>query len=879
MTSAGQPIADCTICPVGDFCIGGTSYLTQCTRGSYQDQTGQSACITCPDGTTTTSIGSAYSSMCYSCYNAAGATGWMTQSWLSDNTMQNWCEPTGCNIGYTLQPYTGYSPTGHACIGNTYIATLDANGGTLGDVTSLTMNYGSTPPSIPQSSLPTRSAEYVFDGFYGTPTAGLPYIIYNGSGAFAWDILGDATIYAHWRCLEGYYKSDESCLICPMGHACPYNGTYTENHTCTEGSYQSSTGQTTCIACPSGTTTTSTGSTSSSNCSACLNSQGVATWATQEWIYRFYFDPYYYANVMQNWCEPASCSTGYTIGAYSGYNRVYSSNGHACFGNNYTVTLNANGGTLGSTTSLTATYGSPLPTVTGLPTRAGCAFSGFYIATNGGTQYISSTGSSVRDWDILSANTLYANWTTTVALDANGGTLGSTTSITAALGAVLPIIASDALPTRVGYTFNGFWSATSGGTQYVNVNGTPTAATWTTAGGTIYAHWTANTYTVTYDSNGGSTPTMTTSAVIYGGYLPYWSSGDLPTRIGYTFAGWFSAPSGGIKYNNADGTNTAATWTTIGDGTAYAQWTPRTYTVTLNANGGTLGSTTSVTATYGSVLPTITGLPTRTGYTLTGFFSAITGGTQYANASGVGTTEWNIASSTTLYAQWTCAQGYYLNGTTCTICPAGSVCPGGALTGYAPCAIGSYTTSTSAGNYSCVACPAGTTTPTTGGTSLSNCNTTCPNASYTTGWDTPAWAYNDANDCWSTTCITGYEVINHICYAKTYIISLNANGGTLGSTTYVAASWGANLPGISELPTHPGGYAFNGFWSVTVGGTRYVQSNGAPDHVWDQDVANPVIYAQWVGENKFYINGQKPGKMYNNGFEIIQAYINGEQVL
>lgn len=74
--------------------------------------------------------------------------------------------------------------------------------------------------------------------------------------------------------------------------------------------------------------------------------------------------------------------------------------------------------------------------------------------------------------------------------------------------------------------------------------------------------------------------------------------------------------------------------------------------VTLNPNGGA-GGTTSVTATYGQSMPTITP-PTRAGYDFQGYFTATSGGTKYYNADGTSAKNWDKTSTATLYAQWEC---------------------------------------------------------------------------------------------------------------------------------------------------------------------------------------------------------------------------------
>ena len=150
---------------------------------------------------------------------------------------------------------------------------------------------------------------------------------------------------------------------------------------------------------------------------------------------------------------------------------------------------------------------------------------------------------------------------------------------------------------------------------------------------------------------------------------------------------------------------------------------PKTYTVTLNDNGGSGGSGT-VTATYGSVLPTVK-VPTRTNYNFLGYYTATTGGTQYINSNGVGIVSYTTDGTMELYAQWslgvfTCTSGKASDGTACS---AGYYCPGGDVQA------GTETSTTSGCERKCP-------TDTTGGgtvsspassTSISACYTTRPN--------------------------------------------------------------------------------------------------------------------------------------------------------
>ena len=113
-----------------------------------------------------------------------------------------------------------------------------------------------------------------------------------------------------------------------------------------------------------------------------------------------------------------------------------------------------------------------------------------------------------------------------------------------------------------------------------------------------------------------------------------------PTRTGYDFDGWYTRQSSGIKVdkNTSVGTNPPTT--------LYAHWKGKTYTVSLYANGGTVGMK-SRTATYGSEYPALPA-PTRTGgYTFDGWYTQKTGGTKVDDNTTVTT-----AANHTLYAHW-----------------------------------------------------------------------------------------------------------------------------------------------------------------------------------------------------------------------------------
>ena len=111
-------------------------------------------------------------------------------------------------------------------------------------------------------------------------------------------------------------------------------------------------------------------------------------------------------------------------------------------------------------------------------------------------------------------------------------------------------------PTREGYTFTGWYKEAECTNKVSEGEYIPTANI------TLYAKWTVNSYTATFNSNGGTTANPATITKQYGAQL-----GTLPTtsRVNYTFAGWFTAASGGTQI---------LTTTTMGSAnvTYYAHW-------------------------------------------------------------------------------------------------------------------------------------------------------------------------------------------------------------------------------------------------------------------------------------------------------------------
>ena len=321
--------------------------------------------------------------------------------------------------------------------------------------------------------------------------------------------------------------------------------------------------------------------------------------------------------------------------------------------NKYTAAFDKQNGTGGSTSAV-VTFNSAMPAIT-IPTRTGYTFGGYYTAKNGGgVQYYTSSGASAKNWNIAANTTLYAKWTAktyTVTFDKQNGTGGST-SVAATFNGAMPAIT---VPTRTGYTFGGYYTAKNGGgVQYYTSSGA-SAKNWNIAANTtLYAKWTTNTYTITYNANkpgrasasiAGSTAKSThtydvAKSLTANGY----------SLVGWTFKGWATSANGAVLYGDED---TVKNLTSTANGTynLYAVWEANKYTVTFVTEGGS--SVSPAEATFDSGLPTI-GLPTRAGYMFGGFYTAKNGGgTQYYKADGTAETDkYKVAGNLTLFAKW-----------------------------------------------------------------------------------------------------------------------------------------------------------------------------------------------------------------------------------
>ena len=253
-------------------------------------------------------------------------------------------------------------------------------------------------------------------------------------------------------------------------------------------------------------------------------------------------------------------------------------------------------------------------------TREGYTFNSY--TPSAGT--LNGTTLTMPDADV----TIGCTWTAnqyTVTLDGQTVTTAGTTKVTATYDAAMPAIT---LPTRTGYTFGGYFTtANGGGTQYYKADGT-SARNWNIAQDTkLYAKWTINKYTISFNTNGGIPATI---AAITQDYDTPITAPANPTRTAYTFAGWDKAIPAKMP---------------AGDMTITAQWTPIDYPITYNLDGGTLNT---VHNSYTIESSTIAlDWPTRKGYSFEGWYD-----NEGLTGSRVNTIDHGSTGTVTLYAKW-----------------------------------------------------------------------------------------------------------------------------------------------------------------------------------------------------------------------------------
>ena len=342
--------------------------------------------------------------------------------------------------------------------------------------------------------------------------------------------------------------------------------------------------------------------------------------------------------------------------------------------------------------------------------------------------------------------------------------------------------------TRNGYTFDGWYENEDLSGQACTV-----IASGSTGPKTFYAKWTAKTYRVTLETNGGT---------IVGSGLTEYTCGqgaELPTNVeksGYTFAGWY-------ENDRFEGSAvTAISDTEYGDKTYYAKWMSKTYSVTLNTNGGTIksGNVTNYSYGEGAALPTDV---EKSGYTFAGWYEneELTG----SAVAAISDTEYG---DKTYYARWT-SKTYGITFNT----------DGGTIKG-------SYVTNYTYGE-----------------------GAVLPTDVEKSGYTFAGWYENEELTGSAATAISNTEYGDKTYYAKwtanTYSVKLHLNGGNLadGVSDITAYTYGNSieLPDRSEIVRS--GYMFSG-WYADEG-----FKDGPYTEISSTDSGNKEFYARWTMYN------------------------------
>ncbi|MDD2565775.1 MAG: InlB B-repeat-containing protein, partial [Candidatus Gracilibacteria bacterium] len=569
---------------------------------------------------------------------------WNGSAWLpaDSSTLYNTtASTTSCN--YKCKPLFHTENLGTSCISDTKTCTITNGAG------SQTWN-GSTWETCTVSSCNSgyvnQSNICVADVCGGTVPA-------NGTSNATSQTITKSWVYnltasqCTFKCNTNYtWNGTNACVANTQTYSCPVRPSYTDWNTV--GSYTQTWNGSSWLPANSTTTYNTTASTTAcnykcstgyhyesgciSNTKACTiaNGAGSQTWSATRGTCTVTSCNSGYVQ-SSNTCVPASCTTpwgatvanGASVTAYSATSAT-SPTTCASIAQQRTCTNGVLSNTYNNNICTDITNGVCNTTTTSIPTTVAPATN--LCTTGTPTSVTSNVGTFSRTCNGINGANPVCNNTRqyTVTFNANGGTAASPATKVVAYNTAVGALSTTS---RTGYTFNGWFTATTGGTAI-------TTTTVITGAVTYYAQWTAINYTVTFNSNLGVAASPATKSVAYNTAV-----GTLSTtsRTGYTFNGWFTATTGG----------TAITTTTVITGavTYYAQWTAINYTVTFDANGGTISSPATKSVAYNTAVGSLS-TTSRTGYTFAGWFTATTGGTAITTAT-------VITGAVTYYAQWT----------------------------------------------------------------------------------------------------------------------------------------------------------------------------------------------------------------------------------
>ena len=196
-------------------------------------------------------------------------------------------------------------------------------------------------------------------------------------------------------------------------------------------------------------------------------------------------------------------------------------------------------------------------------------------------------------------------------------------------------------PTRTAYAFAGWWTDRTAGAQVkatTRVNETRDI--------TFYAHWTLvnKPVSVRFYANGGTVEPE--EATYYAG-LPYQRL-PVPTKEYYRFTGWYTMAEGGTQVQVSSEVPAAGA-------ELFAHWSPETYVIRYNANGGN-GNMADQSFVYGSSVTLRANSFWRQNCSFTGWGVTAEGPVVYADKKDLSTIGAIQGGVINLYAQWTATQ-------------------------------------------------------------------------------------------------------------------------------------------------------------------------------------------------------------------------------
>ncbi len=311
---------------------------------------------------------------------------------------------------------------------------------------------------------------------------------------------------------------------------------------------------------------------------------------------------------------------------------------YAVYSNQYTITYYTNGGEGGPTPNVQTKVANVDYIIPGTrPIRANSVFLGW------STNPVATVPEYVAG-DIYSGNnnlTLYAVWSETkvkITYNTMGGSY-----IPSQEKGVNATITLQGTPVLIGATFRGWSTRQNGSVEYM-----PGSQYSGHEDLTLYALWSAVTYRITYNANGGVLSNILQDVAnctkTYGLY--YRIPDSKPTRDQYEFIGWSRNPNALVPDKDyAPG----AWYRENADLTLYAVWESGSYSIVYDANGGT-DAPTPQTANKSSNITISTNKPTREGYEFVGWSTSNTASEREVQYRGGET--YTGRTSMMLYAVW-----------------------------------------------------------------------------------------------------------------------------------------------------------------------------------------------------------------------------------